>query len=70
MLGEDPIEGLAHGRKRRIPKGALREGRRVAGREKKLVSLPEGDLELVGDTQEHLPTRFRAAGFDETQVAR
>jgi hypothetical protein len=51
MCGEDPIKRLAHWREHGVLQRTLRECRSVSGREQELVSLPERDLELLGNPQ-------------------
>jgi hypothetical protein len=67
---KDPIERIAHGREFWSSEGPFGEGRSVAGREEELVSLPEWNVKLLGDRQEHLAAGLRAPGLDEAQMAR
>ena len=48
----------------------LRVDRRVAGGEQHPVALAQRHVELLGQVQDHLLARARAAGLEEAQVAR
>jgi hypothetical protein len=49
---------------------ALRVGRRVARGQEQVVALAERNLEPLGQMEQQLRARARAAGLDEAQMAR
>ena len=63
-----PFERLAYRRHLGRVEVVLRERGREAGGEQQLVAIAQRHLELVGEPQDHLRARPRAAGLDEAQV--
>ena len=70
VAGEHPVDRLAHRAHLGVGEVVLGVGGGVAGGEQQRVSLPQRDLELLGEPGEHLGARLRAAGLDEAQMPR
>ena len=67
---QEAIDGLAHRlHLGRGEVGRVKRRREPAGDEEP-VAIAQGDVELVGEVEHHLPARPRAAGLDEAEMAR
>ena len=67
---EHEIDRLARGVERGIVELSFRIHRRVSGGDQQRVALAQRDLQTLGEMQHHVPARRRAAGLDETEMAR
>ena len=66
---EHELDRLVDGLHLGLVERALLVDRRVAGGEQEPVALAQRHLELVGEVEDHLGARLRAAGLDEAEVA-
>jgi hypothetical protein len=67
---EHQIDGPARGGQRRVGEISLREHRRVTGRDQQRVTLAQGNLQPLGEVEDHVPAGLRAARLDKAQVTR
>ena len=70
VVGEDDLDRLTDagqlgGVERRLP-----VDRREAGRGQHHVAVAQGDVEVLGEVQDHLAARLRPAGLDEREMPR
>ena len=62
------IDGGARRGERRMLERTLGKDRGIARRHQQHVAFAHRDIELLGEVQQHVAARLRAAGFDEAQM--
>ena len=68
MAGQHAVERVADRRHLRRVDRPLRERRREARGQQQAVALAQRHVELLGEVQDHLAARVRAARLEEAQV--
>jgi hypothetical protein len=68
MSGKDQVERGPHRRQVGIVDRSLGIGGSVPGSEQQPILLAEGNLQLLQDAQQHVPSGPRAARLDEAQM--
>ena len=66
---EQLFDGLAGWSQRRVAQFVLAVQRGETGGAEQAIALAQGNLQLLGEMQQHLAAGLGASGFDEAQVA-